>query len=103
MSASAIIDHLGGECFLVNLGARDFVIDETNLSFTLIHDKPSGVRSVSITITANEEFLVTCYGRIMPGALHAPVLGKETVDIPENLASVVGRLIGIDALRDRHL
>ena len=103
MSASSIMDHLGGEGFLVSLGARDFVIDETSSSFTLIHDKPGGVRSVSITTDANGEFLVTCYGRIMPGALHAPVLGKEIVEIPENLASVVGRLIGIDALRDRHL
>ena len=38
--AALIIDHLGGEQFLASLGARDFVIDETHVGFTLVHDNP---------------------------------------------------------------
>ena len=34
--AALIIDHLGGEQFLASLGARDFVIDETHVGFTLM-------------------------------------------------------------------
>lgn len=102
-TAASIIVHLGGEEFLARLGARHFVTDENHLSFILIHDTPRNVHSVSISIEANGNFKVTCYGRIVPGSLHAPILGTATADILENLAPVFARLTGIEVLRDRHL
>jgi hypothetical protein len=101
--AASIIAHLGGEDFLANLGARDFVVDDAHLSFTLVHHNPKGVHSVTISVEPNEGFNIVCYGRIVPGSLTAPVLGKENVPIPENLAAVLGRLTEIDTLRHRHL
>jgi hypothetical protein len=58
--AALIIDHLGGEKYLASLGARDFVIDETHVGFTLVHDNPKKVHSVIITVE--------------PGASRSPVM-----------------------------
>jgi hypothetical protein len=102
-TAALIIDHLGGGNFLASLGARNFVIDDTHLSFTFVHHNPKGIHSVTIAIEPNGSFKMTCYGRIMPGSLHAPTLGTEKIAISENLAAVLGELTGIDALRNRHL
>jgi hypothetical protein len=101
--AALIIDHLGGENFLASLGARHFVIDDRHFSFTLVHDNPKGVHSVAISMEPYGSFKMTCYGRLMSGSLHAPVLGTAKIGIPENLAAVLGELTGIDALRNRHL
>ena len=103
LGVALIIDHLGGENFLASLGARDFVDDDSHLSFTLVHDYPKGVHSVTISIEPNGSFKVASYGRIAPGSLTAPILATESVAIPENLASVFGKLTGIDSLRHRHL
>jgi len=102
-AAASIIDHLGGEGFLAGLGARDFVIDDSHVSFTLVHDNPKGVHSVVISIEPHASFKVTCYGRVRPGSFQVPVVGTANVAIPENLAPVVGELAGIDILRHRHL
>ncbi|HSB96258.1 MAG TPA: hypothetical protein VLC91_07415 [Spongiibacteraceae bacterium] len=101
--AALIIDHLGGEKFLAGLGARDFVIDGTHFSFTLVHDNSKGVHSVTISIEPRGGFKVACYGRIVPGSFQTPVLATESVAIPESLAAVLGKLTGIDTLRHRHL
>jgi hypothetical protein len=101
--AALIVEHLGGQNFLASLGARDFVIDDTHLSFTLVHDNPKRVHSVTISIETRGGFKVACYGRIVPGSLRAPVLATENVAIPESLAAVLGKLTGIDALQHRHL
>jgi hypothetical protein len=103
LASASIIAHLGGEDFLTGLGARDFVVDDTCLSFTLVHGNPKGIHSVAISIDPHGTFKVTCCGRITPGSLHAPVLGRANVAIPENLATVLGELTGIDTLRHRHL
>ena len=100
--AALIIDHLGGEQFLASLGARDFVIDETHVGFTLVHDNPKKVHSVTITVEPGG-FKVSCYGRLAPGTFRAPVLAVESVAIPDSLADVLGTLTGIDALKHRHL
>jgi len=100
--AALIIDHLGGEKFLASLGARDFVIDETHVGFTLVHDNPKKVHSVTITVEPGG-FKVSCYGRLAPGTFRAPVLAVESVAIPDSLADVLGTLTGIDALKHRHL
>jgi hypothetical protein len=101
--AGLIIDHLGGEQFLVSLGARDFAIDETHVGFTLVHSNPKNVHSVTITIEANGGFKVLCYGQLSPRTFSAPVLATENVAIPDNLAEVLGKLTGITALQNRHL
>jgi hypothetical protein len=100
--AALIIDHLGGEKFLASLGARDFVIDETHVGFTLVHDNPKKVHSVTITVEPGG-FKVSCYGRLAPGTFRAPMLAVESVAIPDSLADVLGTLTGIDALKHRHL
>ena len=101
--AALIVEHLGGEKFLASLGARDFVIDDTHLSFTLVHDNTERVHSVTVSIEPHGGFKVACYGRIVPGSLRAPVIAKENVTIPESLAAVLGKLTGIDSLQHRHL
>ena len=101
--AALIIDHLGGRNFLASLGARNFVTDDTHLSFTFVHDNPKGIYSVTISVEPNESFKMTGYGRIMPGSLHAPMLGTAKIAIAENLAAALGKLTGIDALQHRHL
>jgi len=100
---ASIISHLGGEDFLATLGARDFFVDDTHVSFTLIRANRKGVHSVTISIEPHGTFKIACYGRIVPGSLHPPIVGTRTVGIPENLAAVLGELSGIDFLRDRHL
>ena len=97
-----IIEHLGGDKFLTALGARDLVANDTGVSFTLIHDNPKGIHSVTISKEA-VGFRVTCYGCIVPGSLQAPVRAMEIVAIPENLAAVLGKLTGIGPLQHRHL
>jgi hypothetical protein len=101
--AALILDHLGGEKFLADLGARDFAIDDTHLSFTLVHNNPRGVHSVTISVEPQGGFKVACFGRIATGTFRAPELATEKVAIAESLAEVLGRLTGIDALRGRHL
>jgi hypothetical protein len=102
-NVASIIDHLGGEKFLTSLGARDFVADDTHLGFTLIHNNPKGVHSVTISVEPSGGFKVSCYGGLEPGTFHAATLATERVVVAESLAAVVGKLTGIDALRDRHL
>src|SRR5262245_543924 len=102
-SNASIIDHLGGERLLMSLGARDFVVDDTHVGFTLIHNNPKGVHSVTITAEPNGGFKVSCYGGLEPGTFHAATLATENVAAPENLAAVLGKLTGIDALQNRHL
>jgi len=102
-NVASIIDHLGGEQFLRSLGARDFVVDDTHLGFTLIHNNPKGVHSVTISAEPNGGFKVSCYGGLEPGTFHAATLATERVAVAESLAAVVGKLTGIDAMRERHL
>jgi hypothetical protein len=78
-------------------------MDESGISFTLIHQNPRGVHAVAICVEAAGHFRVTCYGRVPPGSIHPPVLGAVDVAIAENLAAALGNLTGIAALQHRHL
>jgi hypothetical protein len=102
-NVASIIDHLGGEKFLTSLGARDFVADDTHLGFTLIHNNPKGVHSVTISAEPHGGFKVSCYGGLEPGTFHAAMLATERVAVAESLAAVLGKLTGIDALQRLHL
>jgi hypothetical protein len=73
------------------------------LGFTLIHNNPKGVHSVAISVEPSGDFKVSCYGGLEPGTFRAATLATERVAVAEGLAAVVGKLTGIDALRDRHL
>jgi hypothetical protein len=100
--STLIIDHLGGEKFLVGLGARDFVIDDAHLAFTFAYHNPKDVHMVTISAQPNGSFKVSCFGRLVPGTLSAPILATEHNVMAENLAAVLGKLTGIDALQHRH-
>jgi hypothetical protein len=61
------------------------------------------IHSVTISVEPHRGFRVTGYGRLVPGLLQAPVRATEIAAIPENLAAVLGKLTGIEALQHRHL
>ena len=102
IDAASIVAHLGGEDFLAGLGARNFVVDDAHLSFTLVHDNPKHVHSVTISKEPHGHFKVTCYGRINRGSLQIPIVGTASVTLLENLAGSIGELTGIEALLHRH-
>ena len=102
LDPASVIAHLGGEEVLTQLGARDFESGETFLGFTLVHENAKGVHSVMIETEPNGWFRITCYGRMSPRSFQAPILGTATQIIPENLATVLGKLAGLDALHHRH-
>jgi len=100
--AETIVAHLGGENVLAQIGARDFFSDGARLSFRLSPANPKGVRSVVISAQTNGLFSMECFGEIMRGALTAPLVGTAREIIPENLATVLGRLTGIESIHHRH-
>ena len=97
-----VVSHLGGEHVLAQIGAGDFFSDGARVSFRLSHANPKGVRSVVISVQPNSLFNMECYGEVAPGTLTAPSLGSAREIIPENLATVLGRLTGIESIHHRH-
>lgn len=106
MATAAIYDqvvaHLGGEARLKNLGARVYATDETHVSVKLLHPNPRGVRSVTITARPGGNFAMDCFGPFRPDSFSAPILDRAEEVIPDNLATVLGRLTGVDTLHRRH-
>ena len=98
----AVVAHLGGEHVLAQIGASDFFSDGARVSFRLSHANPKGVRSVVISVQPNSLFRMECYGEVAPGTLTAPPAGSAREIIPENLATVLGRLTGIESIHHRH-
>ena len=100
-----IKSHFGGDGMLACLGADAFVVNHDHVSFRLTHPNPKGVRSVVISIESvkpHEFFTMDCYGAIAPGRLTAPLIGTARQIIPENLATVLGKLTGIETMHHRH-
>jgi len=97
-----IITHLGGEQVLSQIGARDFFADGARVSFRLSHANSKGIRSVVISAQPNGYFSMECYGEVGRGSLTATLIGSAREIIPENLASVLGRLTGIESIHHRH-
>ena len=97
-----IITHLGGEHVLAQIGAREFFSDGERVSFRLSHANPKGVRSVVVSAQPNGVFSMECYGEIARGTLTAPLVGSAREIIPENLATVLGRLSGIESIHHQH-
>jgi hypothetical protein len=96
-----IVAHLGGEHVLAQIGAREFFSDGTRVSFRF-HANSKGVRSVVISALPNGFFSMDCYGEIGRGTLTAPKIASAREIIPENLATVLGRLTGIESIHHRH-
>ena len=100
--AETIVAHLGGEHVLAQIGARDFFSDGARVSFRLSPANPEGVRSVVISAEPNGFFSMGCYGEVARGTLTAPLVGSAREIIAENLATVLGRLSGIESIHHRH-
>jgi len=97
-----ITAHLGGEQVLTRIGARGFFSDGGRVSFRLAHSNPKGVHSVVISAQPHGFFGMECYGEIARGALRPPLVGSADEIIPECLATVLGRLTGIESIHHRH-
>ncbi len=97
-----IILHLGGESVLARIGATGFILQGGEVSFQLNHENPNGVHTVVISPQPGGRFGMKCFGRIAPGTLTMPLLGSAQEIIPENLATVLGKLTGIESIHHRH-
>jgi hypothetical protein len=101
---AAIKTHLGGDEMLAWLMVSDYNIQD-RVSFRLIRPNPKGVHSVIISIESvepNEFFAMDCYGAITPGCLRAPLVASAKKIIPENLATVLGKLAELEMIHHRH-
>lgn len=97
-----VVAHLGGEARLKDLGARVYATDDAHVSVKLLHPNPCGVRSVTITARPGGLFAMDCFGPFRPDSFSAPIVGSAEEVIPDNLATVLGRLTGVEALHHRH-
>jgi hypothetical protein len=97
-----IIGHLGGEARLREIGARLSADEGAHVNLRLLHPNPRGVRSVIITERSNGFFDMECYGPMRLGSFAAQPLGRAEEIVPENLATVLGRLTGIESLHHHH-
>jgi len=97
-----IVSHLGGENVLAQIGAGEFFSDGARVSFQLRHSNPKGVHSVVISTQPRGFFSMECYGHLAHGTLTAPLVGAARQIIPENLATVLGQLTGIESIHHRH-
>jgi hypothetical protein len=100
--AETIISHMGGNEILARIGVSDLFSDDQSVSFKLTHTNPKGVRSVVISAQPGGFYAMECYGSLTPGSLTAPLLGIARQIIPENLATVLGKLTGIESIHHRH-
>jgi hypothetical protein len=98
----SIVSHLGGNEVLARIGASTLLVDEAHVSFSLNHANPKGVRSVVISTEPGGMFHMACYGPVAPGTFSAPLVGTARQILPENLATVLGRLTGIESIHHRH-
>ena len=97
-----IKSHLGGDSVLADLGAYGFVVDHDGVSFKMSRSNPKGVRTVVISAQSRDLFKMDCYGKLVPGTLRASLIGTATQIVPENLATVLGKLAGVEELHHRH-
>ena len=101
-AVAAIKSHLGGETVLAGIGAHGFIADHDKVSLRLDHPNPNKVHVVVISPQPHGFFNMACYGRIPGGALSAPLIGTARQILPENLATVLGKLTGIEWIHHRH-
>lgn len=87
---------------LSELGARKFLVDHDCVSFQLSHSNPARVRTVVIAAQPRGMFSMHCYGYCAPSALSGELIGWASDIVPENLATVLGKLTGNEAIHHRH-
>ena len=97
-----ITRHLGGEAVLNHLVVHDIIADHESATFRLGHANPLNVRTVVITVQPNGLFNMDCYGPRALGALSAPLVAAAKHIVPENLATVLGQLTGLEEIHHRH-
>ena len=84
------------------MGVRDIVVNHDHVSFRLAKASPNKVRTVVITAQPDGLFRIDCYGGRSMGSLSAPLVESAERIVPESLATVLGRLTGVEVLRHRH-
>jgi hypothetical protein len=98
----AIAAHLGGAARLNEIGATLGLQEGGRFSLKFTRSNPRGVRSVDIISEPDGLFGMVCYGPVPPEAFHAEQLGHASKILPENLATVIGRLTGVESLHHHH-
>lgn len=93
--------HLGGDYVLDWLRAHDFAVDHDRLNFIIERPNPKGVNAVAITALPHGMFTMHCYGRCLAGSYSAPLLAAARQIVPENLATVLCQLTGIEEIHHR--
>ena len=101
LAMEEIVAHLGGRARLDAIGARNFVADGAKISFTLRRN-PNGVHAVTIAQQARGAYRMECFGPIAPGTFQAQRIASAGGVVAENLATVLGRLTGIESLHHHH-
>jgi hypothetical protein len=101
-SLDGVKARLGGDEHLTAIGASDFTADSAHVTFQLSRRNPSHVRIVDISVQPNGRFTIDCFGALLPGTFHAPLVREATNIFPENLGTVLDQLVGLDAPRHRH-
>lgn len=102
MAIEAVKAHLGGESVLCAIGARSMVADHDHVCFCLGKPNPNGVRTVVISSEPHDLFRMECFGSIGRGMEPAPLISAARDILPENLATVLGKLTGIEFIHHRH-
>ena len=102
MTLDEIKIRLGGEERLAAIGATQFSVDPSHVTFRLGRPNPRHVRTVAVSIEPDGLFAMDCFGPLLPGAFRAERIAHATEIVPENLATVLGKLAGIDDLHHRH-
>jgi hypothetical protein len=97
-----IVRHLGGEARLQEL--RIVVVAEQARRITLLLNKRNlqGVRTVVISPQTGGVYNLNCYGPLAFGSFKAPPRGHAFRVLPENLASALGRLTGVEEFGGHH-
>jgi hypothetical protein len=86
-----IFHQLGGHRFIAMTGAHTIVKDGANLTFTVPRTRGCKVNRVKITLTGRDEYTVTGYNA---RGLECPLVATVEGVYADNLADVVGRMIG---------
>jgi hypothetical protein len=98
----AIKMHLGGEAILARIGISSFIAGPGNVTFRLSAHNPNNVRTVVISQQPGGFFKMACYGEIKAGTVSAQNLGDAVQILPENLATVLGQLTGMEIIHHHH-
>jgi hypothetical protein len=99
---AAIKVHLGGETILAKIGVTSFIPGPGNVTFRILAHNPNEVKTVVISQQPGGFFKMVCYGEIKAGTVSAPHLGAAAQILPENLASVLGKLTGMEIIHHYH-